>query len=76
MSSETMRMPGSELGEISKRSHHRLVLLLLGVTTGFSLALLFRGHRPSQFSAGSGYGAGHGVDSLMVGASPRKGVSK
>ena len=53
-----------------------LVLVLIGLVGLLSLATLFRPHRPSPFSAGSGYGTGYGTDSIMVGASPRPGAAR
>jgi hypothetical protein len=62
-----------ELGYFEKTNG--LVALLIGLFLAFSMAALFRPHRPSPFSAGSGYGTGHGTESLMFGGGARRGAA-
>ena len=63
-----------ELGYLERTNG--LVVALIALFTVFATLMVFRPHRPSPFSAGSGYGTGYGSDSLMLGASPRTGVSR
>jgi hypothetical protein len=64
----------SELGFTKQTNGVLLVLAaLVGAIAFFSVV---RPRRPSPFSAGSGFGTGFGSESLMVGASPRTGVSR
>lgn len=48
-----------------------LVLLLCTLAAVASLVGVFRPRAPSPYSEGSGYGPGHGSDSIMFGADPR-----
>ena len=50
-----------------------MLILLFGLVTTLGI---FRPHRPSPFTAHGGYGAGWGTESIMVGASARKGAAK
>jgi|KBSMisStaDraftv2_1062788.scaffolds.fasta_scaffold276153_2 hypothetical protein len=51
-------------------------LLLLAVLAALSTALVFRPRMPSPLTAHGAYGAGHGSESLMIGATARKGAAK
>lgn len=63
-----------ELGYTEKTNG--LVLALFALV-GLVITLgIVRPKEPSPFSAGSGYGAGHGRAALMFGASPRAGAGK
>jgi len=52
-----------------------LVLLVFALAGAVAMAAAFRPRAPSPFSVGSGYGTGHGTDSIMMGGSPRAGVA-
>jgi hypothetical protein len=60
------------IGEGPKRA----LMVVLGVLAAILLSLLFRPRQPSPFTEHGGYGAGHGSDSVMFGASPRPGVAR
>jgi len=60
----------NELGYTEKTNG--LVLLIILLFTVLLTLGLFRPHRPSPFSAGSGYGTGWGTDSIMFGAGPQR----
>ena len=57
------------------RSHRRL-LIVLALGAVVVTATLFQVRRPSPFATGSAYGVGWGAESIMFGASPRKGAAK
>ena len=52
-----------------------LVLMLFGLAGVLAMATVFRPREPSPFAAHGAYGAGHGTESIMFGASPRAGVA-
>ena len=60
----------NELGYLEKTNG--LVLLIILLFTVLVTLGLFRPHRPSPFSEGSGYGTGWGTESLMVGAGAKR----
>jgi hypothetical protein len=60
----------NELGYTEKTNGLVLLIILL-FTVLFTLGV-FRPHRPSPFSAGSGYGTGWGTESLMFGGSAQR----
>jgi hypothetical protein len=60
----------NELGYTEKTNG--LVLLIILLFTVFATLGLFRPHRPSPFSAGSGYGTGWGTESIMVGGGAKR----
>ena len=55
---------------------HRLLLIVLALGAVVVTGTLFQVRRPSPFATGSGYGVGWGAESVMFGASPRKGAAK
>jgi len=57
------------------RSHRRLLIVLALGTVVFAGSLI-QVRRPSPFATGSAYGVGWGAESIMFGASPRKGAAK
>jgi hypothetical protein len=63
-----------ELGYLEKTNG--LVVALIVLFSVLATLLVVRPHKPSPFSAGSGYGTGYGSDSVMLGASPRGGASR
>jgi hypothetical protein len=54
----------------------RALMVVLAVAAAISLSLLFHPRRPSPFTEHGAYGAGYGSESVMFGASPRKGAAK
>ncbi|HXU03113.1 MAG TPA: hypothetical protein VN903_19240 [Polyangia bacterium] len=52
------------------------LMVVLMILTAVSLLMVFRPRRQSSFSEAGGYGPGHGSESLMFGASPRKGAAR
>ena len=63
----------NELGYFEKTNG--LVLLVILLFTVLMTLGIFRVHRPSPFSAGSGYGTGWGTESIMVGAAGKRGAA-
>jgi hypothetical protein len=59
-----------ELGYFEKTNG--LVAVLIALFLVVTTATLFRPHRPSPFSAGSGYGTGWGTESLMFGGGAQR----
>jgi len=53
----------------------RGLMILGGLATALFLAMVVRPLSPSPFTAHGAYGAGHGSQSIMFGASPRKGAA-
>jgi hypothetical protein len=51
-------------------------MIVMALLTVISLSLLFRPRHPSPFTEHGAFGAGHGSESLMFGASGRKGAAK
>jgi hypothetical protein len=60
----------NELGYLEKTNG--LVMLVILLFTVLVTLGLFRPHRPSPFSAGSGYGTGYGTESLMFGGGSKR----
>jgi hypothetical protein len=58
------------------RSYAAKLLLGLVLLGGLSTALLFRPRAPSPFTEHGAFGAGHGSESLMVGARARRGAAR
>ena len=54
----------------------RLLMVVLGVLTALLLSMLFRPRQPSPFTNQGAFGAGHGSQSIMFGASPRAGAPR
>jgi hypothetical protein len=65
-------MPAQALDSIGGR----WLMVVLGVIMAVSLTMLFRPRAPSPFSEGTGYGKGHGSESLMFGANSRSGAPR
>jgi hypothetical protein len=63
-----------ELGYLEKTNG--LVIALIVLFSVIATLRVFRPHKASPFSAGSGYGTGYGSDSVMLGASPRLGAAR
>jgi len=60
------------------RNHGYAIKLLLALLVLGALltAPVLRPRRPSQFTEHGAFGAGHGSESLMVGAAPRRGAAR
>ena len=71
---DQVRMDEREVGFLEKTNG--LVVVLIALFAAVATLLVFRPHKPSAFSAGSGYGTGYGTDSVMVGANPHLGASR
>jgi hypothetical protein len=58
------------------RSYAAKLLVGLLVLGALTTALMFRPRQPSAFTEHGAFGAGHGSESLMIGARPRKGAAR
>jgi hypothetical protein len=67
-------MASEELGFFRKTNG--LVLVLAAVVAVFATLATFHPRNPSPFTAAGAFGAGHGSDGIMVGASPRLGAAR
>jgi hypothetical protein len=54
----------------------RTLMIVLALLAAISLPFLFRPRRPSSFTEHGAFGAGHGSESLMFGASGRRGAAR
>ena len=66
-------MDAETLGE---RGHGGALMVVLAVLTAISLSLLFRPRPPSPFTEHGAFGAGYGSQSIMFGASGRRGAAR
>ena len=57
------------------RSYAAKLLVGLLVLAALATLLMFRPRRPSPFTEHGAFGAGHGRESFMIGASARKGAA-
>jgi hypothetical protein len=67
-------MASEELGFLRKTNG--LVLALIAAAALAATLAGFRPRRPSPFTSAGAYGAGHGTESIMFGASPRLGAAR
>lgn len=67
-------MASEELGFLRKTNG--IVLAFLAAIALLATLGTFRPRRPSPFTSAGAYGAGHGTESLMLGASPRLGAAR
>jgi hypothetical protein len=62
--------------ETGDRSYAVKLLVALLILGALFTVPLFRPRRPSQFTEHGAFGAGHGSESIMVGAAPRRGAAR